>query len=192
HFPPLLVLNLDRNVILRWANVECDGTMNKRPDATISTVRQLEFDKSLGFGEAKPSGSTCNKFALCHDLLRLAVFCKDTLDINQLKASLSFQIHGFQITFFLTRLRHDGLYIKQEIGNLTFPRSVDELPTFINMKIMRILLQVTDVFWRFCKKDEQWLTPWSRLGLAISPPRSGHCPDSPDIGLGHRSIIFYI
>jgi hypothetical protein len=39
----------------------------------------------------------------CEDLLRLATFTKDTIDSNKLQAALTFQIHGFNITFFLSR-----------------------------------------------------------------------------------------
>lgn len=97
YFDPILasiLANPDENVLLRWANVTCDATRDKRPDATISKLTQLVFGPSLGFGEAKVAQATCDKYMLCHDLIRLAAFTKDTIDENKLYASLSFQIHG--------------------------------------------------------------------------------------------------
>jgi hypothetical protein len=61
---------------------------------------------------------TTDNHALCHDLTRLATFAKDTIDINELQAALTFQANGFNIIFYLTRLRHDGIYVMQEIGRL--------------------------------------------------------------------------
>ncbi|CEG63106.1 hypothetical protein RMATCC62417_00309 [Rhizopus microsporus] len=154
YFDPILaniLANPEENVLLRWANVTCDATGDKRPDATISKLTQMSFGPSLGFGEAKVTQSTCDKYMLCLNLTRLATFAKDTIDENKLNASLSFQIHGFSVTFFITRLRHDGIYIMQEIAHMTFPRLTVELPTFISMKCLNMLLKVTDVFWRLCK-----------------------------------------
>ncbi|ORE21986.1 hypothetical protein BCV71DRAFT_272345, partial [Rhizopus microsporus] len=150
YFDPILVnilVNLDENVLLRWANVTCDATGDKRPDATISKLTQMSFGSSLGFGEAKLAQPTCDKCILCLDLARLATFAKDTVFLKINNASLSFQIHSFSVTFFTTRLRHDGIYIMQEIVHMTFPRSVEELATFISMKVWKMLLKVTDVFW---------------------------------------------
>ncbi|KAG0749394.1 hypothetical protein G6F57_005123 [Rhizopus arrhizus] len=85
----------------------------------------MSFGPSLGFGEAKAAQSTCDKYILCHDLTHLATFAKDTIDENKSNASLSFQIHA----------------------HMTFPRSIEELVTFINMKNLKMLLKITETFW---------------------------------------------
>jgi hypothetical protein len=99
YFDPILaniLANSDENVLLRWANVTCDAAGDKRPDTTISKLIQMVFGPSLGFGETKVAQPTCDKYMLCHDLIRLATFAKDTIDENKLNTSLSFQIHGKQ------------------------------------------------------------------------------------------------
>ncbi|KAI8070167.1 hypothetical protein BDF21DRAFT_328277, partial [Thamnidium elegans] len=93
--------------------------------------------------------STCNKAALCMDLARVACFSKEAIDLHLLESSISFQIHGFAITFFLTRLDHDGLYVMYEVGHLEFPSSLAQLPVFTNLKNLNILLLVCHVFWKF-------------------------------------------
>jgi hypothetical protein len=108
--------------------------------------------------------------ALWHDLLRLGILTKDTLDQNKLEGALSFQIHGFHVTFFLTRLRHDGMYIMQKIGEMTFPRSLEELTTFVNLKNMRTLLRVSEAFWRTrvsLSDTDHWETKRRLTHLAI-------------------------
>ncbi|KAI8883367.1 hypothetical protein K501DRAFT_184637, partial [Backusella circina FSU 941] len=83
---------------------------------------------------------TCNKAALCMDLVRVACFSKEAIDLHLLESSISFQIHvanfvniRFAITFFLTRLDHDGLYVMYEVGHLEFPSSLGQLPVFTNL-----------------------------------------------------------
>ncbi|KAG0741368.1 hypothetical protein G6F57_001029 [Rhizopus arrhizus] len=162
YFDPILSALLsdpDKNVLLRWSNVTCDETGEMRPDATISKLCQRDFGPSLGFGEVKLARPSTDNHALCHDLLRLAIFAKDTVDINKLQAAMTFQINGYNIVFFLTRLRHDGIYFMQEIGQLTFPRSLEELASFVNLKSIRTLLMVTETLWRLCRPlhdEECW------------------------------------
>ena len=154
YFDPILsslVSDPDRKVLLRWSNVISDESGDIRPDATISKIHQRDFGPSLGFGEVKIARPTTDNHSLCHDLLRLATLAKDTIDSNKLQAALTFQIHGFNITFFLSRLRHDGIYLMQEIGQLTFHRSLKELVSFVNLKNIRTLLMITEAFWRLCR-----------------------------------------
>ncbi|KAG0778101.1 hypothetical protein G6F22_011435 [Rhizopus arrhizus] len=130
YFDPILFSLLsdpNRNVLLRWSNVTSDESGDTRPDATISKIHQRDFGPSLGLGEVKIARPITDNHSLCHDLLRLATLAKDTINSNKLQVVLTFQIHGFNITFFLSRLQHDGMYLMQEIGQLTFPRSLEEL-----------------------------------------------------------------
>lgn len=49
----------------------------------------------------------------------------------------------------------------QEIGRLAFPRSLEELAFFVNLKNIRTLLMVTEAFWRLCQPvndEELWKT----------------------------------
>ncbi|KAI9270832.1 hypothetical protein BY458DRAFT_489919 [Sporodiniella umbellata] len=89
-------------------------------DATITELNRLVFGHSLGFGEAKIAQSTPDKYNFCHDLLRLTLFCKETIDKKQLNASLAFQINGFPMVFYLIQLNHDGIYWFYEICKLSF------------------------------------------------------------------------
>ncbi|KAI8087079.1 hypothetical protein BDF21DRAFT_335077, partial [Thamnidium elegans] len=45
----------------------------------------LDFGASLGYGEVKVVYTTTDNHALCHDLLSLGTFSKDTIDINKLR-----------------------------------------------------------------------------------------------------------
>lgn len=125
----------------------------KTYDPILLSLKYIKrnFGASLGFGEVKVSFATTDNYDLCHDLLRLGTFSKETIDMNKLPASMTFQIHGFHITFFIKRLRHDGIYIMQEIGQVAFPRSLEELGSFVNLNNIRILLKVNESFWMVCQ-----------------------------------------
>lgn len=102
YFDPILcalLSNPDKNVLLRWSNITAYEAREMRPDATISRLCQHDFGPSLGFGEVKLERASTGKHALYHDLLRLAIFAKDTVDVNKLQVALTFQIKGYN--FFL-------------------------------------------------------------------------------------------
>lgn len=45
--------------------------------------------------------------------------------------------------FFLTSLENECVYIMKKIGEIEFPSCPDDLPLFINMKIVNDLLQIS-------------------------------------------------
>ncbi|KAI7860608.1 hypothetical protein BDC45DRAFT_563768 [Circinella umbellata] len=123
------------------------STASKRPDAMISMYEQLSFGSSLGFGEAKIAQPRTNNHDLCHDLLRLAMFCKETIDKNYLTGCISFQIHGFTYNNYLlshavtTRwnLYHVG-DSKVGISSITC-----RVSTFVSLKKLVILIQASEI-----------------------------------------------
>ncbi|KAI8099236.1 uncharacterized protein BX664DRAFT_320746 [Halteromyces radiatus] len=74
---------------------------------------------------------------------------------------------GFNITFFISRLVTNGIYVFYEVANLRFPESLDDLPSFITLKNITLLLAVNDVFWRLCKKSDDTATITSRYKQTV-------------------------
>lgn len=87
-----------------------------------------------------------NHYKLNIDLYRLGIFSKDAIDMNNLNSVLAIQavgkyknknnsmtfsllidIIGSYITFYLTQLKSDGLYLMVELDHLRFPLSLNEL-----------------------------------------------------------------
>ncbi|KAF1801190.1 hypothetical protein V8B55DRAFT_1528726 [Mucor lusitanicus] len=66
------------------------------------------------------------------DTLRLAIFSKNAIDVNKLEGAF------------------------YEVANLHFPESLEDLPSFISLKNITLLLAVNDVFWRLCKKSDHY------------------------------------
>ncbi|ORX49518.1 hypothetical protein DM01DRAFT_1409488 [Hesseltinella vesiculosa] len=156
-----IIANPLNKVHLRWSDTMAPETPKRRPDAIISQINQLAYGSSLGFGEAKIQNAS--KYDLCHDLLRLALFSKECIDMNSLDGCFLFQIHGFGVTFYITQLLHQQIYTMVEIGHLVFPRSINELPTFVNLSTLNTLLHVSDAFWRLCRPARDPSTISSRM-----------------------------
>lgn len=156
YFDPLLsclISDPDRLVHLRWTNTIPNEKGKSRPDAVISEKRQLVFGGSVGYGEAKTRQGCCSK-VLCLDTLRLAIFTKNAIDVSKLDGALAFQIHGFNITFYLNRVTAKGIYTFREISHIRFPQSLEDLPSLLTLVNIKNLLEINHIFWSTCKKSE--------------------------------------
>lgn len=103
HFDPILSTLLsdpDRNMHLQWSNSAPTERGSARPDAAIYHKQQGSFVGSRGYGEAKPEGTSTHDISV--DFLRLAVFCKNSIDVSLLDSTLAFQINSkFDTTYSL-------------------------------------------------------------------------------------------
>ncbi|KAI7874007.1 uncharacterized protein EV154DRAFT_527502 [Mucor mucedo] len=153
YFDPFLsaiISDNERNTLLRWLNKQAENDL-LRPDASLTTINQLQFGFNLGFGEVKISQPTCDKAALCNDVLRLTHLTKEYLDNHRLDASLSFQIHGFSVSFYMTQLPCHKLYTTAELGKVSFSKSLKDISAFCCPQNLQFLIQVTNAFWSHCK-----------------------------------------
>ncbi|KAG1048826.1 hypothetical protein G6F43_008808 [Rhizopus delemar] len=157
YFHPLLSRILsdnERSVILRWPDKAALEQSQGRPDAIISEVTGNGFGISFGFGECKTSDG-CTNASLCKDIIKLAQLSQRSININSVKSVLCFQIYGFEIVFYIANLSNEGVYTFSQLAMVEFPRSVEELPKFVNMKTISQLLRVSQCFWNHCNTQEQ-------------------------------------
>lgn len=78
-------------------------------------------------------------------IILLSFFICVSLLLNVIKYFVNV---GFAIMFYLTKLGSDGLYRIYEIGYFEFPSSLTQLPVFVNLKDLHVLLLVCHVFWK--------------------------------------------
>ncbi|KAG1645846.1 hypothetical protein G6F44_001416 [Rhizopus delemar] len=153
YFDPLLsclISDPDRLVHLRWTNTIPNEKAKFRPDAVISEKPQLKFGSSVGYGEAKAQQGCYSKL-LCLDMLRLAIFTKNAIDVSKLDGVLGFQIHGFNITFYINQVTAKGIYTFKEIAHIRFPQSLEDLPSFFTLINIKSLLEISHIFGVFVK-----------------------------------------
>ncbi|KAI8878305.1 hypothetical protein K501DRAFT_165311, partial [Backusella circina FSU 941] len=143
-----ILADTTKKVILRWPNKMDEVTPEIRPDAIISTLIQSRFGRHLGYGEVKPGDDSTTTQSLCIDTLKLAVLSRNNC-LNKGYPTISFQVNGFQLTFYMTRI-HQRFYTMTEIGRVKVPDSLSSIESFATMKNLQTLLYVTHVFWYCC------------------------------------------
>ncbi|KAG1450092.1 hypothetical protein G6F46_010624 [Rhizopus delemar] len=124
-----------------------------------------KWSTSHGYGEVKPVCHEANSFLLSNDLIRVAIFCKNALDSQNLEGILGLQIIGRSITFYLLVLPSEGLYVMYELGTLQLPNNLCDLRKLL--MDMPLSLLVLDVFHRLCIRSVNPFQP-SRHRLAVS------------------------
>ncbi|KAL9539809.1 hypothetical protein MBANPS3_010047 [Mucor bainieri] len=104
-------------------------SIKKRPDAAVYKMDQDPYHYPVAFGEAKLKSA--NNILLVKDLLRIAMFSKDSIDSTGLSTVASFQAVGNRVSFYAMQLKNDGLlYIMLELCSLELPTSLDDLLMF--------------------------------------------------------------
>lgn len=131
----------------------------------------LHFGSSLGFGEVKWDAEKDNNYANCKDLLRIGIFFKASIDGNNMKGVLSYQVIGksyfFEVTVQITILKYnidrlvvfyflflasDGLYALYELTDITTPFTMDGLLKF-TMDFGK-LVSIIKIYGEWCVKNE--------------------------------------
>jgi hypothetical protein len=161
----------------RWTNAIPNEQGHRRPDAVISSEPQLDYESSLGHGEAKIS--QVSKYSLCMNTFRLVVFNKSTIDINKLDGAIASQIHGkartkgvdkeaielttpffilfyvgFNIKFYLTRLTAAGFYSFVEIPLSLISQSLLKISLLLLLYLnLKKLIAINETFWSQCKQS---------------------------------------
>ncbi|CAO3597886.1 unnamed protein product [Absidia cylindrospora] len=100
------------------------------------------------FWGGEVAGESENLYGTCKDLLRLGIFSKNGIDVGKMKSILSFQVIGRSITFYLSILLNDGLYVMLELAHITAPGCMDDLLGYY-MEFNKVLF-VLDVFETWC------------------------------------------
>ncbi|ORE00767.1 hypothetical protein BCV72DRAFT_100067 [Rhizopus microsporus var. microsporus] len=176
-FDPILSSILsdpENDVLLRWSNVlpteaSSSSSNQVRPDAMVCEIDQLSWGKSLGFGEVKLADVTPNLNELGHDLLRLATLSKSALSKSGLHASMSFQIHGYRIKIYMSKLiPGTGITAMLEVLSLEFPKSVHQLDAFTTRRNFDNLVHLYDMFWNNCLSQQKAETVTTSNVLELS------------------------
>ncbi|KAI9016361.1 hypothetical protein CLU79DRAFT_805338 [Phycomyces nitens] len=130
-----LVNDLEERVFLRWTNdIAFEARKNKNlwtccPDLTITSLNGVKWSTSHGYCEVKSAYHETNNF---FDQIRVAKFCKNALDAQNMEGILGLEIIGRSITFYL----------------LVLPNTLDDLRKLL--MDMPLGLLVLDAFHRLC------------------------------------------
>lgn len=73
---------------------DVDVNSSRRPDAVIRVLHQHNYAEPRGFGEVKTAERIGDSYELIRDLIRCNIFCKEAVDIHDMKGNIFFQVVG--------------------------------------------------------------------------------------------------
>ncbi|KAI9319701.1 hypothetical protein BX666DRAFT_1315847 [Dichotomocladium elegans] len=79
--------------LFRWLNREMENTEMLRPDGAMFLTEQPSIEYAIGFCQVKSNENEGNT-GTHEDLYRLAIFCKNPSDKNQINAYMALQVVG--------------------------------------------------------------------------------------------------
>lgn len=85
-----------------------------------------------------------NNYLTCWDLLYVSIFCKNTLDVQNMKDVLELQVIERMIKFYILVLPSTGLYVMYEMEKTKISGCLDDLTNLIVDKPR--ILYVLDTF----------------------------------------------
>ncbi|KAG0165213.1 hypothetical protein DFQ29_001722 [Apophysomyces sp. BC1021] len=89
-----------------------------------------------------------NKYLLAKDLVRLGIFAKNSIDVNNMKGVLAMQVIGRRVFFYIVILMYDGMYIMYEIGQLLIPAKLSDLSLYAGQ--VDTILDIISVYDNLC------------------------------------------
>lgn len=164
--------DLDNGMYLRWTNETTfearirPDLSNQRPDLCITKSCGVKWDTSCDFGEAKPAVHGQNHYLVCKDLLRAAVFCKNSLDNQHMDGILEIQIVGRTVKFYVLLLSATGLYVLLDLAEIMIPDSLQNLASLVTE--MSNIMKTLHAFDNICVRTNDTETLIKRLTLTIS------------------------
>ncbi|ORE01229.1 hypothetical protein BCV72DRAFT_322626 [Rhizopus microsporus var. microsporus] len=112
-------------------------------------MNQSQWQRNLGYGEAKIAEATENYCALTWDLYRLGCFSRNAIN----KGSCKFI--SLSVTFYTTELAFNSIYVMAELTNIQIPNSVYTLKALVTRRSLMCLTQAAYVFDKNKKKKLQ-------------------------------------
>ncbi|CAO3654370.1 unnamed protein product [Cunninghamella echinulata] len=147
----------EAGILFRWSdstNLEASKTTvsisKRRPDSTIVTLDGYCFDYNRGFGEVKSKYHYEKHDNLSKDLARVGVFSKNAIDISNMNGVLGFQAVGRSVTFFISKLVADGIYVMYELNNFTVPGSIKQIYSLFGY--LDEIYYILNIFETHCNK----------------------------------------
>ncbi|CAG8570283.1 11713_t:CDS:10, partial [Scutellospora calospora] len=117
------ILKAIRNIIKRVPRLALKSPVGEVELCTtyIDTILSLLFSDPDRIQEEMN-----NFYLLCTDLIRIAIFNKDAINFYNMNCMLGFQVVGRHITFYLTTLLCDVLYVMAEVCHIDVPMSLEQ------------------------------------------------------------------
>lgn len=125
---------------MRWANestLEAKQLSNSiRPGQSITKIVGLKWARSLGYGEVKTAARESDHYPVCQDIIKVMLFCKNSLGEQLMEGVLEIQIVGRTIRFYvlvLSAIAANVMYLLAENKVQGLPGFIIELPSILKI-----------------------------------------------------------
>ncbi|KAI9320128.1 hypothetical protein BX666DRAFT_1852753 [Dichotomocladium elegans] len=146
----------NQGIYLRWTNQSTleakQLCSNMRPDISITKTLGRKWIGSLGYGEAKPAARENDHYLVCEDLIKVVIFCKNSLDEQLMDGVLGIHIVGRTIRFYVLVLPAVTTYVMYLLAEIKVPDSIQGLPGFITE--LPSVLKILHVFDTVCVSSD--------------------------------------
>ncbi|KAL0088960.1 hypothetical protein J3Q64DRAFT_1847623 [Phycomyces blakesleeanus] len=121
---------------------------NMRPDLFITKNASIRWARSLGYGEASPTTRKSNQYLVYQDLIKIVLFCKESLDEHLMEEVLRIHIVGRTVGFYILVLSADATYVMYLLAGIKVPDSIHDLHHFITE--LPLIFKILHVFDTMC------------------------------------------
>ncbi|CAO3665826.1 unnamed protein product [Umbelopsis ramanniana] len=129
------------------------GHRGNQADGYISVIQQRGYSCTIGYAEVKAEDRSGDTHIISYDLVRLAKFSKDAIDLNSLDGVIAVQAVGSTMSTYITKLFADGVYVMTELATWRLPRSLEELDMFVIASTLRKMMNVQEAYLLNCQRS---------------------------------------
>ncbi|GAA5807863.1 hypothetical protein MFLAVUS_001242 [Mucor flavus] len=127
-----------------------------QPDFAVNKLIHSHYHGPSVVGDIKGENRKEDTHDCLVDLIRIGMISGSSINQNKYDGVVGVHIVGLQLTFYITTLMANGIYIMLEICSVTLPRDFTEMRSYV--AIMEDLLPVIHYYDRCTEcSDDEWL-----------------------------------
>lgn len=157
-----LIESPDNDLFLVWSNLKVQEDCAERPDLSGLALVESQFKNIICVGEVKGEDRIADNHSTLSDLMKIGCFSKDAIDKYGNKGILGVHVVGLQVTFYVTTLIAEGLYVMLEFCSIRLPSCIYDMKGFIAN--VEDLFPIKNVF-EECMEHNESLHHYRKNGL---------------------------
>ncbi|GAN03601.1 hypothetical protein MAM1_0044d03056 [Mucor ambiguus] len=146
----------ETNKFLVWSNIQMLPENSMQPDFVVNNLVRSRYSGPCVVGDIKGCDRQDDAYDCLVDLIRVGMMSVDSINKNEYDGVVGVHVVGMQLTFYITTLMANGLYVMLEICSIALPRDSTEIRSYVAN--MEDLLQVVQ-YYGSCTEcvDPEWL-----------------------------------
>ncbi|KAG1085726.1 hypothetical protein G6F42_021274 [Rhizopus arrhizus] len=121
----------ERNELLVWSNIQILPNNSMQPDFVVNSLVNSYYSGPCVVGDIKGCDRQEDSHDCLVDLIRIGMVSADSINKNEYDGVIGVHVVGLQVTFYITTLMANGIYVMMEICSVTLPRDATELRSYL-------------------------------------------------------------